>query len=164
SMEDAIFLFLLTYAAFTDRERKNKMKELAGLDRKSARTQKLRDDKNAELGQAEKALTDQEALLQSARAKVQSLETRGVAEGSQEMRSARERLETFEAGVERCEADVARLEHEYKALQREDDQSPKSRDIMFMELERLTQDRDKLMNMVRSVLEKSDRNIEKIFR
>ncbi|MEO1234665.1 MAG: hypothetical protein AAFZ18_37820, partial [Myxococcota bacterium] len=30
SMEDAIFLFLLTYAAFTDRERKNKMKELAG--------------------------------------------------------------------------------------------------------------------------------------
>jgi cell division protein FtsB len=56
------------------------------------------------------------------------------------------------------------VESEHAELKRQQDQAPKSREVLFMEIERLNQLRDKIMNMARSILENSNRQIEKIFR
>lgn len=78
--------------------------------------------------------------------------------------AALDKVETQRNSLKVARGEVAKLENELNALQRKEDFAPKSREVLFMELERLNQLRDKIMNMARSILENSNRNIEKVFR
>ena len=163
TIEDKIFLFMMWFVSFADQEREKKMEELVMMDRDHARLQRARDDLHSQLKSQESNLDNHATLKAQAEETVRGLKEAGKVD-SPEMKEAEAKLETYSGNVRECEQKVKKLEFQLNALSRKEDSAPKSRETLFMEIERMNQMRDKIMNMARSILENSNRNIEKVFR
>jgi len=162
-IEEKVFLFLMWFAAFVDQERVGKMEELVQMDREAARIQKLKDEKSTHLRQLEEAGTKDDARLAQATARVDALVQMGNPDPQELAAAQREVQACKDTSVQRQEA-IAQVRAEVNDLTAKHDAAPKSREVLFMEIERLGQLKDKMMNMVRSMLETSNRQVEKIFR
>lgn len=161
-IEDKIFLFMMWFTAFTDQEREKKLEELVQMDRETARNVKLKDEKQSELKSLQEARGRDENRLVQAQAKVERLEQAGV--GGEELQAAQGELQECQTHLAERDAKIRGVEHELSDLNVKNEKAPKSREVLFMEIERLNQLRDKIMNMARSMMENSNRAIEKIFR
>jgi hypothetical protein len=163
TIEDKIFLFMMWFTAFTDQEREKKLEELVQMDREAARIQKLKDEKSTELKQLQESGEKDDSRLVQATARLDALEQMGNASPA-DLDTARKEVNACQqTKVQRQEA-IAKVQHEVNDLSAKHDAAPKSREVLFMEIERLNQLRDKIMNMARSIMENSNRAIEKIFR
>lgn len=165
TIEDKIFLFMMWFVAFSDKERERKLEDLVQMDREAARIQKTKDEKLAELNSLREAKRMDEAKLVQAESAVRRAERdSGGAIAPEKMQKLTGAVEDAKKNISRRDEAIRNCEHEHAELKRQGDQAPKSREVLFMEIERLNQLRDKIMNMARSILENSNRNIEKIFR
>ena len=161
-IEDKIFLFMMWFTAFTDQERESKLEELVQMDRETARNQKFTDELKSELKSLGTAREGDENKLVQAQAKVTRLEQLG---GSpQDLDAAKAEVSECQTHLAERDAKIRGVEHELSDMNVKNDKAPKSREVLFMEIERLNQLRDKIMNMARSIMENSNRAIEKIFR
>lgn len=163
SIEDKIFLFMMKFLAFTDREREQKLEEIASMDKKQAfRAQKIerkeREGKSQgeELVKARNELRDANSSLASAKT------THG--EGSPEVADAQRRVDECGAKVKGCQGAMENIRVDIDRLTRESESAPQSHEVKFTELQRLSQLRDNILNMARSMMDTSNRNIEKVFR
>ncbi len=162
-IEDKIFFFMMWFVAFADDEREQKMKEMIEMDRKQAETAEARDKHTGYLKEQQekvKTFEDVKTQAESDLAKLHQADPpdpAAIAEAEAALEAATENLDI----AKEHESD---LERTVQDLTRQVDELPKSREVKFMELERINQLRDKIMNMARSILENSNRNIEKIFR
>ena len=163
TIEDKIFLFMMWFTAFTDQEREKKLEELVQMDREAARIQKLKDEKSTELGQLQEAGEKDDSRLVQATARLEALQQMGNASPSDLDAAKNEVTNCQQTKIQRQEA-IAKVQHEVTDLSAKHDAAPKSREVLYMEIERLNQLRDKIMNMARSIMENSNRAIEKIFR
>lgn len=161
SIEDKIFLFMMMFVAFTDREREDQLEEIVGLDRDQARRAKLKDDKTREktsmLVEQRKA-TDE---LRDAEGQRDALRAGGDTPAFQ---AAQKKVDDLTQKVGACKGRVEEISREYEKIKRDSDKAPQSREVKFTELQRLSQLRDNILNMARSMMETSNRNIEKVFR
>jgi hypothetical protein len=163
SIEDKIFLFMMTFLSFTDRERADKLNEIASMDKlQSLRAQKIerknREGKSQgeELVKARNELRDANSALASAKT------TDG--DGSPAAMEAQRKVDDVSAKVKGCQGAVENIRVDIDRLQRESDSAPQSHEVKFTELQRLSQLRDNILNMARSMMDTSNRNIEKVFR
>lgn len=162
TIEDKIFLFMMWFTAFTDQEREQKLEELVQMDRETARNQKFTDELKSELKSLGGARETDENKLVQAQAKVDRLEQLGG--NPQDLQAAKAEVTQCQSHLAERDAKIRGVEHELSDMQVKNDKAPKSREVLFMEIERLNQLRDKIMNMARSIMENSNRAIEKIFR
>jgi hypothetical protein len=161
SIQDKIFLFMMLYASYSDREREAKLKELNDLDEKKAKWDR---DKDA----MEVTRSDRKKALDTAKEKAATLQTevdqlRKTEPGSQKLAEKEKELNTAnETVVKKGEAYDTAV-NDYEKRQNEFDGS-KNRETMFLELQRVSQWRDQIMQMARSLLEETNRLIERIWR
>lgn len=162
-IEDKIFFFMMWFVAFADDEREQKMKELIEMDRKQAETAEMRDKQANFLKEQKDKVSTYESTLDRAQDDLATLQGANPPD-PQAIAAAQTAVEEAQHNVDRAKERENELERTVQDLSRQVDELPKSREVKFMELERLNQLRDKIMNMARSILENSNRNIEKIFR
>lgn len=163
-IEDKIFFFMMWFVAFADEEREKKMEELIQMDRRQAELAELKDQTNNELQSMYGTRKTQRAEHRQATDHLQRLQGKDPPASPEELAQAQQMVEQTAANVGESQDRITELETRLQQLKRDADELPKSREVKFMELERLNQLRDKIMNMARSILENSNRNIEKIFR
>jgi hypothetical protein len=243
SIEDKIFYFMMWFAAFADKEREQKMREIADLDRvdqmKSMKKDAIYRDRQAlygarkdlqkgvetaesqwggmravhgevrklerelermerkaaspealetaktELGQVQEAVKKGAATpeqLHDAESRVKSLEARepldpskveelktkiaeakGKAPGGVEgYDKARTRFEECKRQLSECNAKIEQRSAEYDQLKNETSQAPKSRELLFMELERIQRFRGMLIDMANSFMRDMARRVKEI--
>jgi hypothetical protein len=168
-IEDKIFLFMMWFCAFADQEREQKMKELVQMDEREARLKKDKDETYRLLQSQVQTKKKKDVSRQQAEGEVNRIKNQMKAEPNNgalkgELDKANAKLQKAETEVNEADKAVQDLDKQHRALKRKEDRAPKSREVMFMELERLNKLRDMVMNMARTMMQNADRNIEKLFR
>ncbi|MBI2372895.1 MAG: hypothetical protein HYV07_02730 [Deltaproteobacteria bacterium] len=180
SIEDKIFLFMMWFAAFADKEREAKMKEIVDLDKLDQKRRNDMDRANRErtaMHSTKRDLTMASESLEKDLAKMKGQASAGVdlATDTPEAKAKREASNPQIADLEKKVAEardkvgeannkINRLSEEYDTLKNATNQAPKSREILLFELDRITQLRGSIMDMARHFLEDSSRRIKEIMR
>jgi hypothetical protein len=162
SIEDKIFLFMMWFVAFTDREREKQLEEIVGLDRDQARRAQAIDKKRQEEKSQRMEGSKAAEELRGAEKERDALKAGG--DESPALAAANKKVEEAESKVRACRGRIDEIQSDINRLRRDSDKAPQSREVKFTELQRLSQLRDNILNMARSIMETSNRNIEKVFR
>jgi len=180
SMEDKIMYFLMIMAAGQDDDRLRKMREISDLEAKDAAKQQAKqmrvNQRAAEkLGQAEES---QETGADTAAAEVvANSSTQAKKPGSTAAKPSAEAAAepaksaaapgaqgTQKAPPTKEAAAQAQLEAENELEGTHSGEGQKSKEILMMELKRITELRSMLMQMVNEILRKSNENVRNIWR
>ena len=185
SMEDKIMYFLLIMAAGQDDDRMRKMKEIADLDAKDGAKQKAKQtkvnqraaeklgkaDEAAEISEVDASKTAQEAAKSaSGAAKTGGAKPAGAkpSEASEakpsEAKPGQAAATQKKAAPTKQEAVQAQLDAENEVGDGGNPEGPKSKEILMMELKRITEMRSMLMTMVNEMLRKFNENVRNIWR
>jgi hypothetical protein len=188
SVQDKIFMFMMVYAAYSDLEREDKLRELNALEERKADLDARRDQKLTKKNELEKDLEQQKDKLQGIEEKmkaagvdpkdldekvkaaggdqaalqkvVKDLQAQGV---SPQALQLVEQRTTAQNGLSRLNTNLRDASREYENSEKETG-STKNRETLFLELDRITKWRDQIMQMARSMLEESNRLVERIWR
>lgn len=164
SIQDKVFLFMLIFAAYSDQEREDKLKELTKLDERQAEWDKQR----KKLGRTKDALVKEHGdiveKMNAKQAKIDSLKASGKSDDSDEIKAAKRELEKLGQDKARVKENIDNTTEEYDKVGAESNQAPRTREVLFAEVEKITKFRDQMINMARSVIEDANRLIERIFR
>jgi hypothetical protein len=160
-IEDKIFLFMMWFVTFIDREREDKMAEIVAMSDRDARRAKRRDELQQEQQSQGKTVEEMERGVKAAESELARAQQGGKADEIQQAKNKLTLCKSQEAAARNL---YDKYGKEYNDLKQASDQVPHSRELMVMELKRLDDLRDKIMNMVRSMMEVSNRNTEKVFR
>lgn len=163
SIEDKIFLFMMWFVAFTDREREKQLEDIVGMDRRQAargeaiekHNQKAKSQKE-ENGRAYRDYQTAVKEAEGAKGK--------FGEGSDQYKAATAKANDLKGRYNTGEERLKGINDQIAEWRRDSDSAPQSREVKFTELQRLSQLRDNILNMARSIMETSNRNIEKVFR
>ncbi|MBI4821577.1 MAG: hypothetical protein HY791_35275 [Deltaproteobacteria bacterium] len=180
SIEDKIFLFMMWFAAFADKEREAKMKEIVDLDKIDQKRRNDMDRANRERTAMYASKRDLTTAADGIEKELTKLKgqlsatidpTADTAEAKASRAGASGKVEELEKQlgeakdkVNEAQTKINRLSEEYDTLKNATNQAPKSREILLFELDRITQLRGSIMDMARHFLEDSTRRIKEIMR
>jgi hypothetical protein len=162
SMEDKIMYFLMILAAGQDADRIRKMREITDLDAKDAAKQQMKEarvnQRAAEkLGQTEET-SDSKPTAESVSGT--STDKPATASSAKDVNSSGPQ----KVAPTKEEAVKAQLEAENELEGTHSNEGPKSKEILMMELKRITELRSMLLQMVNEILRKSNENVRNIWR
>jgi hypothetical protein len=164
SIEDKIFLFMMWFVAFTDREREKQLEDIVGMDSRQAQRseaiEKQRQKEKSQRMELARATED----LRGAQKEREAAKAGPGGENSDAYKDANRRCEEAEGKVKGSRERIDEINADINKMRRDSDSAPQSREVKFTELQRLSQLRDNILNMARSIMETSNRNIEKVFR
>lgn len=164
SIEDKIFLFMMWFVAFTDREREKQLEDIVGMDsRQAARAEAIEKLQQKEKSQKQEVNRAGEEM-RIAKREMAEAKALPNGENSPEYKEAAARATEAEGKFKVASERLDEVNTDIKKLERDHDSAPQSREVKFTELQRLSQLRDNILNMARSIMETSNRNIEKVFR
>ena len=165
SIQDKIFLFMLVYASYSDMEREDKLAEFTKLEQKQAEadaTRKgIKKDRDAKSHERKDLVGQKDGLekeIERLEAMPQNRETQ------RELNQAREKLTEVKAAVTRIDDGISNLDVQLQDVEKESKQVPHAREVIFMEIEKITKFRDQVINMARSLIDEANRLIERIWR
>lgn len=161
SVQDKVFMFMMIYAAYSDLEREDKLRELTQLDERQAswdekrsKLQKIRDES---LNQVQRNTS----RVETANERVKELE--GKPGSERDLEAARRELAEAQKALTTANEESIRASNEYLSAEKEY-AAPKNREVIMMEIDRLTKFREQIMQMARSIIDDANRLIERIFR
>ncbi len=165
SLQDKIFYFMLLFSQYADKEREDKLQKLVKLDQASGEWDLVRGRFDARLDNVQTRLMQLNAEADALREERRVLIAGGADPMSKEVEAIRSKLDE-----NRGQATALRTEKEKVTSEKEKAhavRAPKltmSRETLFAELDKVTKQRDQIINMTRSLIDDSNRLIERIFR
>lgn len=161
SIQDKMLYFLFIFALYTDKEREASMDEFTQQDKAQADWKANEKTLNQRVDECKTTMDGLQEELNALKGKAESEKATLATGVSPETQNAiKEKEEALDTAQKRhAEASSARDEGV-----KDMGANAKNQDIMFMNLERITQRYTQLLQLINSLLEKSDRLIEKLSR
>lgn len=163
SIQDKIFLFMMIYASFADQEREEKLRELNALEEHKAEWDARRQDLGTVCEERLKAVTGIKEEVDQKKSEIDTLKAGGAKDTDPAVMKATQDLTVLEKSRDAAQKNYTLAVNEYDQKAQEAGPS-KNREALFLELQRVSQWRDQIMQMARSMLEESNRLVERIWR
>jgi hypothetical protein len=178
SMEDKIFYFMMVYAAYSDREREVVMREIAEIDDQEKYRQRVKQAVNLKLQQAQAASSAAKKALEKSGKELEALKKRDEAAkapgakpetvarkpSAEEMKAAQTKFDETAKLRSNLDAATNRVSGQLDALNKASAETPKSRELLIFELERIDKLRGMMIDIARNIIEQSYQRTKQIMR